>query len=253
MTEPANEANPSATNNRVALRHVVRSCRKASLATLMADGSGAPYASLATVAVDHDLAPVLLLSGLSDHSRNIAADARVSLLFDGTDGHANPQTGPRVTLMGQAERCDDQRLKARFLARHPAAAMYAGFGDFAFWRIAPARVHYVGGFGRAVWFPAPEAQVGITPKASPFGIAPEVAAAVAAAEQSILDHMNADHSEALDLYAGDGSGWRLAGVDPDGIDLTREERFLRVAFPAPADGPAAIRAALVEMARRLRA
>ncbi len=240
MTEPANDANRSSANNRVALRHVVRSCRKASLATFMADGSGAPYASLVTVAVDHDLAPVLLLSGLADHSRNIAADPRVSLLFDGTDGHANPQTGPRVTLMGKAEPCTDERLKARFLARHPAAAMYAGFGDFAFWRIAPTRVHYVGGFGRAVWFPAP------------FGIAPEAAAAVAAAERSILDHMNADHSEALDLYAGDGTGWRLAGVDPDGFDLTREERFLRVVFPAPVDGPAAIRAALVEMAHRLR-
>lgn len=240
MTEPANDASQAA-NNRVALRQVVRACRKASLATLMADGGGAPYASLVTVAVDHDLAPVLLLSGLADHTRNIAADPRVSLLFDGTDGHPNPQTGPRVTLMGRAERCDDDRLKARFLARHPGAALYAGFGDFAFWRVAPARIHFVGGFGRAVWFDAP------------FGIAPAAAAALAEVEAGILAHMNEDHAEALDLYAGDGTGWRMAGVDPDGFDLTREERFIRCTFPAPVDGPQGVHAALKEMAERARA
>lgn len=241
MNEPANDASQTA-NNRVSLRRVARASRKAALATLM---EGAPYASLVTVALDHDLTPVLLLSGLSDHTRNVMADARVSLLFDGTDGHPNPQTGPRVTLTGRAERTGDERLKARFLARHPGAAMYAGFGDFGFWRVVPDRAHFVGGFGRAVWFDAP------------FGLAPSACAALMAAEPDILAHMNQDHAEAVDLYAtrlggGEGGGWRLVGLDADGIDLAREERSLRVAFPTPVDGPEAAKAALIALAKQAR-
>lgn len=243
MTEPANDASQTA-NNRLALRRVARACRKAALATLMADGS--PHASLVTVAPDHDLAPILLLSELADHTRNLAADARVSLLFDGTEDLPNPQTGPRVTVTGRARPSDDKRLAARFLARHPGAALYAGFGDFAFWRVAPQRAQFVGGFGRAVWFDAP------------FGIVADKAAAMAAAEADILAHMNADHAEAVTLYAtrlagGTGDGWILSGVDTDGIDLACGEKFLRLCFPNPVDSPDAARDALVELAKRARA
>lgn len=243
MTEPANDASQTA-NNRLALRRVARACGKAALATLMADGS--PYASLVTVTLDHDLAPILLLSGLSDHTRNLAADARVSLLFDGTAGLVNPQTGPRVTLTGRARPSDDKRLAARFLARHPGAALYAGFGDFAFWRVAPERAHFVGGFGRAVWFDPP------------FGIAAAAATAMAAAEADILAHINADHAEAVGLYAtrlagGTGDGWILSGVDTDGIDLAQGESILRLCFPNPVVSPDAVRDALVELTKRARA
>ena len=244
MTD-AHASHPSAlpADNRQALRRVARACRKAVLASL--DGAGAPYASLVTVALDHDLAPILLLSGISDHTKNVIADARVSLLFDGTEGHPNPQTGPRVTLSGRAEPSADDRLKARFLARHPAAAQYAGFGDFGIWRVAPLRAHFVGGFGRAVWFEAP------------FGLAPASVGAMADAEADIVAHMNAEHQSAIDLYAhavcGEtGQGWRMIAIDPDGCDLSLEDRFARIAFEAPLDGPAAARTALAELARRHR-
>ena len=234
-------------DNRLALRRVIRACRKAALATLLADpdagphAAPAPYASLVTVAVDHDLAPILLLSGLADHTRNLAADSRVSLLFDGTDGHSNPQTGPRATLTGVAERTDDPRLRARFLARHPAAAQYAGFGDFAVFRVRPDRVHFVGGFARAVWFEAP------------FGLDGAAVAAVAAAEDGILAHMNGDHADAVGRMAGNlggdaGPGWRMIGVDPDGCDLARDGTILRQPFERPIDGPAAARAVLAALA-----
>jgi len=242
MTD-AHASHPSAlpADNRQALRQVARACRKATLASL--ETEGAPYASLVTVALDHDLAPILLLSGISEHTRNILADRRVSLLFDGTAGHPNPQTGPRVTLSGIAEPTSDARLKARFLARHPAAAQYAGFGDFAFWRVAPERAHFVGGFARAVWFEAP------------FGLAPAAAEAMAAAEAGILAHMNAEHASAVDLLAHSGcgetgEGWRMIAIDPDGCDLARDDRFARVAFDTPLDGAAAARSALVELVRR---
>jgi putative heme iron utilization protein len=232
-------------DNRLALRRVTRACRKTALATLM-EGDG-PYVSLVTVAFDHDMAPILLLSGLADHTRNLSADRRVSLLFDGTEGHANPQTGPRLTLTGVADlsRGDERdRLAARFLARHPAAALYAGFGDFGFWRVRAERAHFVGGFGRAVWFDAP------------FGLDPAAAAAMAAAESGILDHMNASHDAAIQLFAralgGAGDGWRMTGIDPDGCDLAQgDEAFLRLAFDAPLDGAAAARAALVGLVERL--
>lgn len=218
-------------DNRLALRRVARACRKASLATVLADSGGAPYVSLVTVAFDHDLAPLLLLSGLSDHTRNLVADNRCSLLLDGTDGHANPQTGPRVTLTGRAARVadDDGRLRARFLARHPGAALYAGFGDFALWRVAPDRAHFVGGFGRAVWFPAP------------FGLRPEALVALGAAEPALIARANA-------ALAGRLGAWRVAAVDADGADLTDGQQARRVAFPRMAESADDALAALGELA-----
>src|SRR5471032_190153 len=110
------------------VRALMRSADRATLATALADG--APYASLVLFALDLDATPLLLLSDLAEHSRNIARDARVSLLIDGTGGLANPLTGPRATLVGQVEIVADDRLMARYTARHPSAAAYAGFADF---------------------------------------------------------------------------------------------------------------------------
>lgn len=226
----ARDADQLPADNRAALRRVARACRKATLATVME--GGAPYASLVTVAFDLDLAPILLLSGLADHTRNLAADGRVSLLLDGTEGHPNPQTGPRVTLTGRAERvADDDALRARFLARHPGAALYAGFGDFAIWRVAPARAHFVGGFGRAVWFDAP------------FGLAPAAVAALRAAQAELVAQANRDHAAAL---ARLGAGWRVAALDADGADLSNAENTRRLAFAAPVEDAARLPAALAE-------
>ncbi|EME71540.1 putative heme iron utilization protein [Paramagnetospirillum caucaseum] len=210
-------------NNRAALRRVARAVRKAALATSLAEGKDSrPYVSLVTLAFDHDLSPILLLSRLADHTRNLLADGRAALLLDGTDGHANPQTGPRVTLTGSVAENDDPRLRRRFLARHPGAALYAGFGDFAIWRMSVERAHFVGGFGRAVWFDAPL-------------VAPEQAALMAGAEDSVLEAVNGGRPElvaALAARAGGvaGCGWRLAGIDPDGCELEAGETQLRLSF-----------------------
>jgi Putative heme iron utilization protein len=224
---------PLPDNNRLALRQVARACRKASLATVLASDATAPYASLATVALDHDLAPILLLSELADHTRNLLADPRISLLLDGTDGHPNPQTGPRVTLTGRAERRDgDERLKARFLARHPGAALYAGFADFSIWRMAPERAHFVGGFGRAMWFDAP------------FGMDPALVAETAALEGNLVAEANDSHRDAL---ARLGDGWLVAAVDVDGIDLTNGETFMRRNYCAAVESPGGFRAAIASL------
>lgn len=209
-------------DNRLALRRVARSCRKAALATISHE-NGWPYVSLVTVAFDHDLSPVLLLSGLSDHTRNLLADGRASLLLDGTEGLANPQTGPRVTLTGMAGPTRQEHLKRRFLACHPGAALYAGFADFSFWRVEAERAHFVGGFGRAVWFDAPFA----LPPSKPF----------VAAEEGLLAEFAAIGEE------------RLVAVDPDGCHLAKDDRVRFRAFDQPAETPDEARRFLGVMAR----
>ena len=117
-----------------AARRLIRSQSTATLATSLA-GDGWPYASLVLTACDHDASPLLLISALAEHTKNITADPRVSLLFDGTSGLADRLTGARATVLGRAERSQEPRHRDRFLARHASAALYAGFGDFAFYRV----------------------------------------------------------------------------------------------------------------------
>lgn len=209
-------------NNRAALRRVARAARKAALGTSL---EGRPYVSLVTVAFDHDLSPILLLSRLADHTRNLLADGRASLLLDGTEGLANPQTGPRVTLIGAMAEDNRPELRARFLARHPGAALYAGFGDFAIWRMEVERGHFVGGFGRAVWFDAP-----LVPA--------DEAAFTRQWEDAALTAVNGGDPAlvaALAVRAGGSpdAEWRLAGIDPDGCELEAGGEVLRLAFERP--------------------
>jgi heme iron utilization protein len=113
--------------------------------------SGAPYASLVAVAIQTELTPVLLLSGLAQHTQNLARDPRASLLFTATSGSVDPLTLPRVTLLGKVTPIvDDANGRGAFLAKHPQAAGYASFGDFGFYRFAVERGHFIGGFGRIV-------------------------------------------------------------------------------------------------------
>ncbi len=194
-------------------RIVARACRTASLATTMhGQNSQQPYASLVLVAFDHDAAPILLISRLAEHTKNLIGNDRVSLLCDGTAGFAEPLTGPRVTLLGRAVKTEDPRHRARFLARHPSAEMYAGFGDFAFYHLAIERAHIVAGFGRIHWL-------------DDYLYSGETQALIDA-ETDILEHMNSDHADAVQLYAQkllgkSGDDWRLCGIDAEGCDLIR--------------------------------
>lgn len=223
-------------------RRLIRAADRATLATLDADGW--PFASLVLLAVDHDASPLLLISDLAEHSKNLERDPRVSLLIDGTAGLDEPLTGPRVTLLGRAGRSAEPGHKARFVARHPGAALYAGFKDFAVWRVAVERGHLVAGFGRIHWIEGRD----LLDRAAP---------ALAEAEPGILAHMNDDHAEAVDLYARvllglDGTGWRLTGVDAEGCDLRLGGRVARLDFPDRVGDAQGARAALVALARTAR-
>jgi heme iron utilization protein len=227
-------------------RSLARSRTRAAFATSL---GGAPYASLVLLAVDLDASPLLLLSDLAQHSRNIAFDPRVSLLLDATEGHPDPLTGPRLTLLGRAQPTDDRRCLARFIAHHPTSAGYAGFGDFHLYRVGVERGHLVAGFGRIDWIDG-----------SDFLFAGDVGM-LAAAEPEILKHMNEDHGDAVAGYASrllgrTGSGWRMTGIDPEGIDLRCGGETARLDFAAPISVPVltpeAARGALVQLAEAAR-
>lgn len=228
------------------VRALVRRLDRAALATaLPGDGGTWPYVSLVLVAVDHDLTPILLLSNLAEHTKAVKADARVSLLFDGTAGLDQPLTGPRATLVGRAERTEDERLKARFLARHPDSAMYAGFKDFRFYRVAVERAHLVGGFGKIRWI---DAGLLMVPSA----------AGLAEAEPGIVEHMNVDHPDAVQLYASRllglaGVGWSMTGIDPEGLDLRKGGQIARLDFDVPLAEVNEARKVLVALVGRVRA
>ena len=222
-------------------RRLMRALDRATLATSQ---DGWPYASLVLAALDHDASPLLLLSDLAEHSKNLKRDARASLLFDGTAGRDDPLTGARVTVLGEVKPVDDARLLARFTERHPSAAGYAGFADFHLYRLDIARAHLVAGFGRIHAIPGDALRVPAAP-------------ALAAAESGILEHMNDDHAEAIELYASrlagaGGTGWRMTGIDPEGIDLRRGGAVLRLDFRAPVGDAEGARAALVRLARQAR-
>ena len=223
-------------------RRLLRGRDRAALATSL---RGMPYASLVMLATDLDASPLLLLSDLAQHSRNISFDPRISLLLDATEGYPDPLAGPRLTVIGRAEAIDDKPLLARFTARHPGASFYAGFADFRLYRVAVERGHLVAGFGLIEWI-----------EASELLFAPDTRA-LAAAEPAILAHMNADHSEAIADYAQRllrraGSGWRMTGIDPEGADLHREGETARLDFPHAVLTPEAARAALVSLAEAAR-
>ena len=228
-----------------AVRDLVRGLDRAALATALPVQSGAwPYASLVLVAADHDLSPILLLSALAEHTKAIAADDRVSLLFDGTQGLEQPLTGPRVTLVGRAERTADPLLGRRFLTRHPDAGMYAGFKDFNFYRVVVERAHLVAGFGKIRWLSAAE-------------LAGPAADGLAESEEGIVRHMNDDHADAVQLYAKllglAGSDWRMTGIDAEGIDLRQGGRVARLAFDVPLSAANEARKVLVALVGKARA
>jgi len=226
MTQAGNEM-PEALGRTV--RRLARSADRAALASTLADGR--PYISLVLLAWDFDGAPLLLLSDLAEHSRNLARDSRQALLIDGTSGLADPLTGPRASLIGKAEPIRDHRLLARFLARHPSAETYAGFADFKLYRVALERAHFVAGFGRIAWIEAKHLVL-----AGDFS-------ALAEAQGAILAAMNGDRQGEIERILKQGSGWRMTGLDPEGADFRRAGETARVDFAEPLfDGEAALSA-----------
>jgi putative heme iron utilization protein len=230
---------------RLAAKKLLRESRSGALATLMA-GLGDPYCSLVNVATEASGAPLLLLSTLALHTKNVLADARVSLMLDERkDG--DPLEGARVMLMGTLAATGDDAARTAYLRRHPEAEMFAGFGDFAFYRMEITATHLVAGFGRIVDLAATDVLTDVSD-----------AETLLAAEGEAIAHMNADHAEACRLFAtkllGVPAGdWACVGIDPEGIELQQGRTALRLFFPQRVTGPGPLRALLKDLAERARA
>jgi putative heme iron utilization protein len=230
---------------KLSAKKLLREGRSGALATLM-PGSGDPYCSLVNIATAADGAPLLLISRLALHTKNILADPRVSLMIDERK-EGDPLEGARVMLMGRAATTGDPQVRARYLARQPEAEMFAGFGDFSFYRIELKAAHLVAGFGRIVDLQPEDI---LTPV--------DDAGELMGAEPDILAHMNADHADTCRLYATkllgapDGE-WRCAGCDPEGLELQFGRMALRLPFPQRVRSPGVLRQVLKQMADQARA
>jgi putative heme iron utilization protein len=242
MQESA-DFNPSAL-----ARSLLRRSRQGALASLM-PGSGDPYCSLVNVASASDGSPILLISRLALHTRNILADPRVSLMLD-ERAEGDPLEGARIMLAGRAEQAgnaDEAILRRRYLNAHPSAEVFVNFKDFLFFRIRPAAAHLVAGFGRIV---------DLTPEQFLTDISD--ADALLEAEQGAIEHMNADHREAMNLYAtkllgAEEADWACTGCDPDGMDMQTGAKTLRLDFPERVTSGTALRKMLVRLAAEARA
>jgi putative heme iron utilization protein len=229
---------------------LLRSTRAGTLATLDRN-TGHPFASLVNVATDVDGAALILVSRLSTHTANLEHDGRASLLLAST-GKGDPLAHPRLTVLGtfvRIARDDPQepRLRRRFLARHPKSELYAGFGDFSFWRLDAVSAHLNGGFARAADLKAADVMTDLAG-----------AEDLIEAEPGAIAHMNDDHAEAVRLYAtkllgAEEGRWRLTGIDPDGLDLAAGDLTLRLPFAERVTGAAQLRKAVVDLAAQARA
>ena len=229
-------------------RSLLRRSRQGALATLMAE-SHDPYCSLVNISSHYDASPILLISRLALHTKNILADNRVSLMLDERVA-GDPLEGARIMLAGRAEETTGEQaeiLRQRYLSAHPSAQVFVDFKDFSFFRIAPSGVHLVAGFGRII-------DLAPTQFLTDIGDA----GGLLEAEQGAVEHMNEDHREAMNLYAtrllgADSADWACTGCDPDGMDMQAGNSTLRLDFPERVTNGTELRKMLVRLAGEARA
>ena len=211
------------------------------LATYSKSVPGYPFASVVPFVTDHACRPILLTSRLAEHTRSLEADRRASLIVH--DFSVADQAGPRLTIIGEAERCDDEAATSRYLRYLPESRQFLGLGDFSFWRLVPRQALFIRGFGRIEWVQAKDFD---PPENSVDGFAVDV-----------LRHMNQDHADALLAYcqhvhAVTPGSVQMIGIDCDGFDVHADGRILRFEFAAPVLHADDARKALVALAQQAR-
>ena len=214
-------------------KRLLRLSRTGALATLEPE-TGAPLTTLVGVASDFDGAPLFLLSTLSRHTRHLLRDPRASLLLAQESERGDPLNHPRITLGGRIEKAVGAGARTRYLQRNPKAKLYADFGDFAFYRLEIASVHFNGGFGRAAPLDVGEILA-----------SREGETALAEAEPRLIDEINAQGDPVVARLAGHKPSerrvWRAIGLDCEGLDLSAGARAARLQFATPAHDEASWR------------
>lgn len=223
-------------------RTLAESLETGSLATVARDPEGHPYPSFVTFALDA-ADPVFLISELAEHTRNLRCDSRASLLAAESRSD-DPLANGRVTLLGECRPVGDDDAGARraYLERLPGASYYCDFEDFHFWRLRVESARYIGGYGRMSWVSGDQWR-----SAEPDPLW--------AHAEAIVEHMNADHADAMALLCRAFSKVETArkvtmsGIDRYGFEMSvvtdRGPRPVRLAFPEPVATPEEAREALI--------
>ncbi len=224
-------------------RRFLRSRGHGILSTLSRKFDGHPFGSVVPFVLDHEARPVIFISRLAEHTRNIEADSRVSLLV--SDAGDDVQAGARLTLVGSAARAagDPEALRARYLNYLPRAETLMALSDFMFYAITPRALRFIGGFGHIYW-------VSAATYAPPFN-------RLAEQEQDLLAHMNTEHAHSLRDYCRHYHGKtvpaaRMAGIDCDGFDIRAGDDLLRIDFERPVTDVDSARETLFAMAHKAR-
>ena len=232
-------------------KQFLRSTRSGVLSSFSAKFDGYPFGSVMPFVLDHDCQPIVLISTIAEHTKNIIANPKVSLLvFAGAeDLHANG----RLTLIGEAEQIDknDADLMTRYCRYFPDSTGYLAMHDFQFYRIHIAQARYIAGFGKMSWM-AGEEIVNINQQSNE----------IAQLETGMIEHMNADHTESMLLYCQHFHGVTpsrvsLIGVDSDGFDIEAviadDIKMLRFTFESPIFDANSARMAFVALSKTARA
>lgn len=227
----------------------LRSTRSGVLSTFSAKYAGYPFGSVAPFVLDHSGQPVILISTIAEHTHNIVANPKVSLLvFAGDD---DLQANARLTLIGEAKLIDKQDvdLRARYLRYLPQAASYFDMHDFNFYRIEIAHIRYIAGFGRMGWIDGTE-----MPHTQPLA-----SSVLSTQEASIIEHMNTEHVHSLVAYCKhfhqiEATHAQMLGIDRDGFDVKvtdaqHNTQVLRFHFNQPIEDAQSARVALVAMSK----
>ncbi len=227
-------------------RNLIRTKEKAVLATVMRETAGDPYASLVLTACDHQSNPLIFISDLAEHTKNIWENQRASMLFERTGGLNDPLSGARVTLQGKMTETEDPALLERFFKRHEQSRSYGKAHKFFLYKLEVERVHLVAGFGRIHWIDADEVLYDTSNVQD-----------LVSAEEGIVNHMNEDHQDAIDLIANhllkhEGTGWNMTGIDPEGFDIRLREQVSRMEFDEPLTRADDSRPAMIELVKRAR-
>ncbi len=245
LTPPARAIRPSAAEH---ARTIAAAGNDGTLATLTGDGD--PWASFVAYGL-LGAAPVLCVSHLAEHGRNLSGDPRASLSIVAASTDADPLARARITLAGRVfepQAAERDAVRAAYLNAVPGARIYVDFSDFTLWVLDVQRVRWVGGYGRM-----DSASGEQYTAASPDPVAPVAARAIA--------HLNTDHADALAVMSRVLGGYPdtdaavCTGVDRYGLDLRvhtpRGVAYTRAGFSAPLTSADQLRSATAALARQV--
>jgi len=207
------------------------------LSTISLDMPGYPFGSLTPYCADDHGRPVIYISHIAQHTKNILADPRVSLtVIERNHDSDDVQARGRVTCVGNARAIgDDSHVRERYFRHFPSSRQYEETHDFGFFCLEPVRVRFIGGFGQIYWLEPDEFL-----SANPFSFQQE---------SRIVEHMNNDHANSLAHYAM-GQEAVMTGIDAEGFDLLVLDRKLRLEFDAPVQDMEQARQALIAMTKK---